>query len=142
MSRSGTTLIDQLLAMVVIGLLVAVAAPRLAYLADEAAVRGEAARIVGALDAARGAAVRLDRNASLELMPARWIVWARYGIDSMIAWQSGGNASAGVTLSGAGAPIVFGRAGIAVGASNRTLVVSRGSASRRVIISRLGRITP
>lgn len=135
-------MIDQLLAMVVIGLLLAIAAPRVVHIADEAAVRAEAARIVGALDAARGAAVRLDRNASLELMPARWVVWVQQDTDSMIAWHSAGNANAGVTLSGAGAPIVFGRAGIAVGASNRTLILSRGSASRRVVISRLGRITP
>ncbi len=135
-------MIDQLIAMVMLGLLLAIAAPRLVRLTDEAAVRGEAARIVGALAATRGAAVRLDRNASLVLMPTRWVVSVRQGADSMIAWQSAGSASAGVILSGAGAPIVFGRAGIAVGASNRTLILSRGSASRRVIISRLGRITP
>lgn len=135
-------MIDLLLAMVILGILLAIAVPPMAHIADDTAVRVEAARVIGALDAARGAAVRLDRNASLMLVPARWVVWVQRGSDSMVAWQSAGNASAGVTLTGAGAPIVFGRAGIAVGASNRTLVLSRGSASRRVVISRLGRITP
>lgn len=142
MSRSGTTIVDLLLAMVVLALLLAIAVPQVVHVVDGAAVRGEAARIIGALDEARGAAIRLDRNASLVLAPARWVVWVRNGTDSMVAWQSGGTGNSGVTLSGAGAPIVFGRSGIAVGASNRTLLLSRGSASRRVTLSRLGRITP
>lgn len=142
MSRLGTTLIDLLLAMLVLAMLLAIAVPRLVYIIDAAAVRTEAARIVGALDAARGAAIRLDRNALLSLTPTQWTVSVRHGADSLIAWRSGGSANTGVALSGVGAPITFGRAGIAVGAANRTLVLARGSASRRVIISRLGRVTP
>lgn len=141
MSHRGMTLLEMAVTVVILGLLTAIAVPKLTGVSDAAAVREESARLVGALDAARSAAVRLGGNAVLVLGSADWQVVVGSGTDSIVAWRAPGAGGSGVTLTGAGAPIVFGRAGIAVGAANRTIVIARGLASSRVVISRLGRIT-
>ena len=117
--RHGIVLTELIVTMVCIGIIASIAAPRLASIADAAAVRDETFRVVAALDAARGTAVRMNAVTSLAFPPA-------------------GN---GVTLSGAGQPLLFGPAGLAMGASNRTIILTKGNAVRRVVISRLGRIT-
>ena len=141
MQRTGTTLVELALVIVILGILAAIAVPRITLIADEAAVRHQAHRLVGALDAARGAGIRLDTPAGLTISTARLNVAADVGGIPTSVWDAPGPADEGVSVSGAGAPIMFGPAGIAVGASNRTIVLSRGAATRRVVISRLGRIT-
>ena len=136
----GTTLIELALAVTILAVLAGIVVPRVFYLADAAAVRQEAARLAVALDAARWAAVRLGSNASLTLAPDGWEVLVVRGADSLVAWRAVGSASAGVTLTGAGAPIVFSNAAVAVGAANRTLTLGRRLALRRLVISRLGRV--
>lgn len=141
MSHRGTTLLELAIAIAIVLLLAAISVPRLMYVADAAAVRDETARLVGALDAARSAAIRLGANAALSIAPTTWQVIVVRGSDSLVAWHAAGGAAHGVTIAGAGGPIVFGRAGIAVGAANRTLTISRRLASRQIVISRLGRVT-
>jgi prepilin-type N-terminal cleavage/methylation domain-containing protein len=141
MSHRGTTLLELIIVIVILALLGAIAVPRVLGVTDAAAVRETAARLVAALDATRGAAVRLGGPAALLITPSDWRVLVRVGPDSVVAWESPGAAVHGVTVSGAGGPIIFARAGIAVGAANRTIVMSRGLASSRVVISRLGRVT-
>lgn len=141
MPRTGTTLLELALVIVILGILAAIAVPRITLIADEAAVRHQAHRLVGALDAARGAGIRLGTPAGLTVGTARLTVAASVGGVPTTVWDAPGPTDEGVSVSGAGAPIMFGPAGLAVGASNRTIVLSRGAASRRVVISRLGRIT-
>ncbi len=142
MHRTGTTLLELALVIVILGILAAIAVPRITLVADEAAVRHQVHRLIGALDAARGAGIRLGTPAGLTVGIARLTVAASVGGVPTTVWDVPGPADEGVSVSGAaGAPIMFGPAGLAIGASNRTIVLSRGAASRRVVISRLGRIT-
>lgn len=141
MQRAGTTLIELALAIMILGILAAIAVPRITLVADEAAVRHQAHRLAGALDAARGAGIRFGTTAGLTASAARLIVAADVGGVPTTVWDAPGPGDEGVSISGAGGAIVFGPAGIAVGASNRTIVLSRGAAARRVVISRLGRMT-
>jgi Tfp pilus assembly protein FimT len=140
MSHRGTTVLELVLAIAIILVLAMLAVPRLVYVADAAAVRDETARLVAALDAARSAAIRLGANAALSIAPTSWQVLVVHGSDTLVAWHAAGAAAHGVTVAGAGGPIVFGQAGLAVGAANRTLTISRRLATRRVVISRLGRV--
>lgn len=138
--RNGVVLPELLITLVVVSLVAAIAAPRLAAITDTAAVRAEALRVVAALDAARGAAVRLDGVASLTLAPAGYRAIVLVGPDTVVAWQASGPPTA-VTVTGGGSALFFEPSGLALGVSNRTITVARGSASRHVVVSRLGRIT-
>jgi prepilin-type N-terminal cleavage/methylation domain-containing protein len=141
MHRRGLALIELLLVLVLLAIIASFAAPRLAGIVDGAAVRGETGRLVGALDAARGAAMRLGVVATLTLSDTTYTVTAIVSGDTITAWQQPGPWLRGVGITGAGQSILFGPAGLAMGVSNRTLVLSRGNNVRRVVVSRLGRLT-
>jgi len=141
MSRRGLVLFELLLVLVLLAVMASFAAPRLVGIADGAAVRGETGRLIGALDAARGAAMRLGVVATLTLSDTSYSVTAIVDGDTLTAWQQPGPWLRGVALTGAGQSILFGPAGLAMGASNRTLVLARGNYVRRVVMSRLGRLT-
>jgi prepilin-type N-terminal cleavage/methylation domain-containing protein len=139
--RAGFVLMELLLGLVVAAIVASIAAPRFAAIRDAAAVREETLRIVTAIDAARGASVRLNAVATLTLSPAAYAATAVIGPDTVVAWRQPGPSRNAVTLSGTGQPLLFGPAGLAMGVSNRTIVLARGSAVRRVVVSRLGRLT-
>jgi len=141
MSR-GVTLPELLLALVVVGLLSLIALPKLAAVTSANALRHEATQLVAALDAARTAAIRVGAPSTLTLSDSSYTVVGGLPGDSVHAWRIPGPATRGVRLTGAGGPIRFGASGLAIGVANRTLTLTRGSNSRRVVLSRLGRITP
>ncbi|MGH7592674.1 MAG: GspH/FimT family pseudopilin [Gemmatimonadales bacterium] len=139
--RSGLVLIELMLVVVVAGLLALFAAPRLLAVVDAVAVRNETFRVVAALDAARGASIRLGAVATLTLSDTSYQVIAVTGTDTSMAWRRPGPRRSGVVLGGAGQAVSFGPAGLAMGVSNRTITLTKGSAARKVVVSRLGRIT-
>lgn len=133
----GTTLLELLLVLCLLALLATLAVARVATAADRAAV--EAARVRGALEAARGAGLRLGTVAALQFGAGAWEVRAVVQGVETTAWRAAGT-SAGITLEGGGDPIRFGPSGLAVGVSNRTLRIRRGEVTRDVVVSRLGRV--
>ncbi|MES2123642.1 MAG: GspH/FimT family pseudopilin [Gemmatimonadota bacterium] len=137
----GVTLPELLLALVLAGLLALLSVPPLAALRDRARVRSETIRLVATLDLARGAAIRLGSGVRVGLSDSVYQFTTSPIAGAPESWRLPGTATGGVLLSGAGAPIQFGAHGLAVGVSNRTLVLSRGSVTRRIVISRLGRLT-
>lgn len=139
--RSGVLLIELLVVLTVTALLAAIAVPRLRFVTDAAAVRDEIARLVAAIDAGRGAAIRLDAVTAVELAGDRYRVVLVVGTDTIIAWQQPGPGASGVTMAGAGRPIAFAPDGLALGVANRTITLSRGDATRRVVLSKYGRLT-
>jgi prepilin-type N-terminal cleavage/methylation domain-containing protein len=139
--RRGVTLVELLIVLVLTGMLALVAAPRLMALRDALALRDETVRLVAALDAARGAAIRLGGTVGLTLADTGYVVTALAAQPQFVAWSAPGPQARGQQLAGAGSTIAFGAAGLAVGAANRTLTLSRGSVSRRVVVSRLGRVS-
>lgn len=141
MSR-GVTLPELLLALVVVGLLSLIALPRLAAVTSANALRHEATQLVAALDAARTTAIRVGAPSTLSLSDSSYVVVGGLQGDSVRTRRIPGPGSRGVRLSGGGAPIRFGAAGLAIGVANRTLILTRGGSARRVVLSRLGRITP
>jgi Tfp pilus assembly protein FimT len=139
--RAGLVLFELLLAMVIAALIAAIATPRLLSISDAAAVRDETLRLVAALDATRGASIRLGVVATLAVADTSYRVVAIIGSDTIIPWRQPGPWRNGVSLGGAGQPIAFGPDGLATGVANRTFTVARGATLRRVVMSRLGRLT-
>jgi hypothetical protein len=60
--------------------------------------------------------------------------------DSVDRWSGPGPAAAGVALAGGTRRFTFAPTGITTGLSNATLRLSRGTATRTVVVSRLGRL--
>jgi prepilin-type N-terminal cleavage/methylation domain-containing protein len=141
MSSRGVTLIELLLALVLVAITAGIATPRLINVIDLATVHAETASLVSALDAARGAALRLGTVTRLTLADSGYQVAASVSGEPITPWRSAGPSRRGVRLTGAGQPILFAPSGIAMGAANRTLWLSKGAVSRRVVLSRLGRLT-
>jgi prepilin-type N-terminal cleavage/methylation domain-containing protein len=139
MSNRGITLIELLLALIIIGLLALVGYPRVAGYADAMALGQARAEVVAALDAARGAAIRLGATVAVE-EDGPTLVVRRLDPDTSVWWRGRHPMVHGVVLSGLDRRILFGAEGLAVGASNRTLQLRTARATRRVVLSRLGRI--
>ncbi len=137
----GFTLIEMIVVLVIVAIVATIAASRIAAIADAAAVRDESIRLIAAVDATRGAAVRLDDVASLTITATSYRATVVDGTDTITAWMQTGPATTGVSISGTGTALVFGPAGLAMGVSNRTMTLSRGSAQRKVVLSKLGRLT-
>jgi prepilin-type N-terminal cleavage/methylation domain-containing protein len=138
MPRRGVTLPELLAVLVLTGLLLAIGAPRLLGVADRASLRSARGEVLRALDAGRGAAIRLGQpvevvatSGALQVLPAS---------GNPVLWQSPGPEDFGVTVTGLTTPIRFGPSGIATGASNRTIRLRKGGDTMVVIISRLGRV--
>lgn len=142
MSRDGFTLIELILSLLLIGLLSVLAGIRIAGIQDSLLLRMEAEQLAGALEAARGSALRLGTAASLSLSDSIYLVKVRtLSGDSITAWHGQGPARNGVSLSGLGAPLLFSPTGITYGVSNRTITLRRGMKQRQLVVSRLGRVT-
>ena len=141
MSHRGVTLVELLLVVVLLAILAGIAAPRVLGVLDRSSVQAETASVVSALDAARGAALRLGAVSRVTLTDSGYRVDTRVAGEDVLAWRAIGPRQRGVRLTGVGQPILFAPSGIAMGASNRTLLLSKGAVSRRVVVSRLGRLT-
>jgi type IV fimbrial biogenesis protein FimT len=134
--RRGYTLIETLLTLAVLGLLLGIALPRFATVKDRLAVNDEAGRIAAAHRRARTTAILMSRPVVLTIASDSIVVEA----DSADRWSTPGPAAAGVALAGGTRRITFSPIGVATGLSNATLLLTRGSATRTVIVSRLGRL--
>lgn len=134
--RHGHTLIETLLSLAVLGLLLGIALPRFGAVKDRLAVNDEAGRIAAAHRRARITAILMSRPVVLTVAPDSVIVEG----DSVGRWSAAGPAAAGVALTGGTKQFTFSPVGITTGLSNATLLLTRGSATRTIVISRLGRL--
>jgi Tfp pilus assembly protein FimT len=136
--RRGATLIELLLILVIIGILTAIAEPRLRGFNDSLAVDRAALEIVSAHRRARISAILQSRIVELTISAAELSIRPRGAAAD--AWRTPGPAAEGVTLAGPGHVIAFSPVGISIGLSNASFLLSRGAASRTVVVSRLGRV--
>jgi prepilin-type N-terminal cleavage/methylation domain-containing protein len=134
--RRGFTLIETLLSLAVLGLLLGIALPRFATVKDRLAVNDEAGRIAAAHRRARTTAILMSRPVVLTVAADSIVVEG----DSIDRWSAPGPAAAGVALAGGTRRFTFSPIGITMGLSNATLLLTRGSAARTVVVSRLGRL--
>ena len=136
--RQGFSLIELLLVLAVMGILLSLALPRLAVILDSIEVQTAAARLVAAHQRARMMAVTGGRVLVLSVRADSLIISTR--ADAASLWSQSGPAQAGVALEGAARQFTFSPEGLTLGLSNATLRLRRGSATRAVVVSRLGRV--
>jgi type IV fimbrial biogenesis protein FimT len=136
--RRGVTLLELTLVLAIMGLLVGIALPRFQRVADGLAVHHAALEILSAHRRARMSAIL--QNRPLELTIRQDTLAIRIPGAPGELWHAAGPVGEGVTLIGPARALIFSPVGLTVGVSNATYRLSRGAATRTVIVSRLGRL--
>jgi prepilin-type N-terminal cleavage/methylation domain-containing protein len=139
----GVTLFELLLVLVLVGILAGMVIPGSASLADRLAVEHQAARLLVAYRSAWVTARMQQRLALLEISAdtlAIRTVQSAGSPDTLLAWLAPGPSVAGVALTSPSHTSIFGPDGLAMGLANTTHVLVKGSATRKVVVSRLGRV--
>jgi Tfp pilus assembly protein FimT len=127
-----------MLGLAVAGILIGLALPHLSGPLDRIEVEGAANRLIAAHQRARIMAITRSQVILLSIDSTGLTISARGGGGPL--WSDLGPASTGVALAGPARRFAFSPEGITLGLSNATLQLSRGSTTRTLVISRLGRI--
>ncbi len=136
--RFGFTLVDLLVAITVLGVIVALAIPTTRGLQDRLAVQRARSEVEGLYRTARLAAVLHGRSVTLRFSPDSTV--ARFRSDGQLVRARPGPATWRVSFSVSRDRITLGPLGLGVGAANTSLVFTKGSATDSIHISRLGRL--
>jgi Tfp pilus assembly protein FimT len=136
--RPGTTLIEQLIGLSLLGLLFTITLHGVGTLRDRLALRAAREAVRDTLALAREQAIAAGRRVAVHIdrRAARLVVHA--GADSLHRVPVGG--LWGVTLDASRDSTAYGPAGLGVGAANLSLVLRRGALAETVTVSRLGRV--
>jgi Tfp pilus assembly protein FimT len=136
--RTGHSLIQLLIALVILGILAAIAVPGLAAWRDRAAVHDARIELAVTLAAARTAAIaRGERIAvAIDSAAGRVVVASDSNRVAVRPLQS----EFGVTLSATRDTVSLAPNGQGYGATNTTVILRRGGHADTVTISRLGRV--
>jgi Tfp pilus assembly protein FimT len=136
--RRGATLLELVLTLILLGLVLATALPRLGGLADSLAVDRAAQEIAAAHRRARMSAILRSRIIELTIDATGLAIRPRG--DTTLLWHADGPAADRVALAGPRRTITFSPVGITFGLSNASFQLTRGAAIRTVVVSRLGRV--
>jgi prepilin-type N-terminal cleavage/methylation domain-containing protein len=136
--RRGFTLIELALVLSIIAVTLGIALPRLGTLRDSLAVQHAAQTIISAHQRARIMAIARHQAAQLTVAQDRLVIQLRGATAK--AWEAAGPAALGVSLEGPARTMTFSPVGMSMGLSNATFRLSRGAATRTVVVSRLGRV--
>jgi prepilin-type N-terminal cleavage/methylation domain-containing protein len=136
--RRGFSLPELVLILALVGILVAIAVPPLTGALDRIEVAAAAGHIVAAHQRARVMAVTRSQVVVLSVDPTALTIRPRGMVAAL--WSEPGPAASGISLSGPTRQFTFSPEGFSTGLSNATMRLSRGAATRTVIVSRLGRV--
>jgi prepilin-type N-terminal cleavage/methylation domain-containing protein len=136
--RQGFSLVELMLVLAVVGLLFGIALPQLSNVIDRIEVGAAANHLAAAHQRARMMAISRSQVLVLSVDSARLAIYPRGQIT--VLWSEEGPAVTSVALAGPARQFIFSPEGLTLGLSNATLRLTRGSASRAVVVSRLGRI--
>lgn len=136
--RRGFSLVELVLVLALLALLLGIAVPPLARALDRIEVASAASQIAAAHSRARMMAISRSRVLVLSVDSASLSIHLRGSTSHL--WSDTGPAGSGVSLSGPARSFTFSPEGFSLGLSNASLHLSRGSATRTVVISRLGRV--
>jgi len=141
--RRGVTVLELLVVLALIGLLAGMVMPKTALLMDRITVEHEAGRLLVAHRTAWLYARTHHRLALLRITPdslAVRTVPSAGALDTTLVWLVGGPARTGVQLTTGPRTTVLAPDGVAMGLANFTYVLTKRGATRRVVVSRLGRV--
>ena len=134
----GTSLPELALTLVILGLLLAISQPRIGSIADSLAVDRAAREIIAAHRRARIVAVVRSQVVELTVDSGSLAIRPRGATSDL--WHAPGPSATRVVLAGPQRRITFSPIGMSMGLSNASFRLSRGTAVRTVVVSRLGRV--
>jgi prepilin-type N-terminal cleavage/methylation domain-containing protein len=137
--RRGVSLLELVVVIAVAGVLAAIALPPARRILDGIAVERAAQAVVAAHRVARFTAIVRGCRTLLLVGADSLMVRSIERTDTLTRWVHPGPAQTAVTLVGPSHSLAFAPTGLPLGVSNATFQFSRGSAVRRVVVSRLGR---
>jgi type II secretory pathway pseudopilin PulG len=138
-ARHGTTLVEQLLVIALLGTLLAIAVPAAVAQLDRIAVRAASRELADAFAAARDHAVATGRRTAVRLHPRDGAVVVHAGADTLDVRRLG--AVYGVTLTATRDSMAYAPSALGWGAANLSARLSRHRAADTVTVSRLGRVS-
>jgi prepilin-type N-terminal cleavage/methylation domain-containing protein len=136
--KSGFTLPEVALALVIAGLLLGIALPRFTGVKQEIATEQAAQSIVSAHRRARTLAIAHGHPAVLSV--AERSLRITLAGAAQPHWLAPGPLDQGVAITGTPRDLTFSPLGFTTGLSNATFNLRLGSATRTVVVSRLGRL--
>jgi prepilin-type N-terminal cleavage/methylation domain-containing protein len=136
--RQGFSLLETVLVLAVIGLLLGIALPQLSGTLDRIEVESAARQMAGAHQRARLLALARGTVVVLSVSTAELSI--RLSGETAPVWFESGPAASSVGMIEPERQFTFSPIGLTLGLSNATIHLTRGSATRSVIVSRLGRI--
>jgi prepilin-type N-terminal cleavage/methylation domain-containing protein len=135
--RTGYTLMELLVVLVIAALLAVLAIPALVGMRDRITVRLAAIDTTRALNDARTMALTAARRTAVRMDASRNTVTVYSGADTLRTLRLD---EYGVQLRTTRDSISWGPTGIGWGAATATITLTRGSASTALAVSRLGRV--
>jgi Tfp pilus assembly protein FimT len=136
-SRAGRTLAEQLIVLVVTGLLLALAVTPGLPLLDRIAVTTATQEIVDILGTARDLALARQQLTAVRITAQARRLAVHAGVDTLARTVL----PDGVRLESTRDSLAYAPNGLGYGAANLRIVVSRGQATDTITISRLGRVS-
>lgn len=140
MRHRGQTSVELILVLLLSAIGTAMVVPTLRYAMDRRAVDAAAQQVMGAHKEARLTAIAQGRTVLLRISADSLVLRALVFGDTTLVWRRAGPGSYGVTVTGPAHTFRFIGKGYSIGASNASYTLTRGSARKKVIISRLGRV--
>jgi prepilin-type N-terminal cleavage/methylation domain-containing protein len=135
--RSGFTLLEQIIALAVMAVLLTLAGTRTLSALDRSAVRNARMQLVATLSAARGSAQARAERVSVAMDSTSGLLRIFAGADTLLVRSL--RTELGVAFSSSRDTVTYGASGRGYGATNSTIVLSRGAAAETVYVARLGR---
>ena len=138
--QRGFSLVELAVALAIVGLVTAITLPRFEHLLDRIAVERAASELTTALAATRHRAVLRATRARLSIAAdsLRIDEWEDRAWERALRWP--GPASHQVALNTSNPTIIFDPIGLGWGLANTRVVLSRGSQSATITLSRVGRV--
>jgi type IV fimbrial biogenesis protein FimT len=136
--RRAFTLPELMLVLAVVAILLGIAVPSLSRAMDQIELDAAAAHVVAAHHRARIMALVRGQVLTLAVDSSRLSISPYAGAAPL--WQAAGPGAAGVHLAGSSRQFTFSPEGYTLGLSNASLLLTRGSSTRTIVISRLGRV--